>query len=410
MAGVAVAWPSHLSLASRGVQREGQGRSSTVRTLGRLSDPRRGDGSRFRSRHRLPYGRCMAYASCMSDVELVLRTESPTPHTHAQVLSARNLTSGDVDRLVVVWADRNYDTCPRCGQPVPVDPGNPVYFDNPPNPTTERDQKHGCGFWMSVASATFDPDLLDDGVDLDDHVAAIAAELEKAYAEQVAAANQRIRNGLLQNLVDFLEFDPEDREDEAGGSETNPGIYRDGDQWAAWDYPTTDDGDPITVYEDEVPDFLVAQLAGDIGRQLDERFIGQLIVFVDDESVMRPLCDKLADKSVAAARALRGSDDQAAKVAATMLAGVLFPGNADIPNQWWATPVGQAVVRTIGHPYATHVSLAVAAGMLGIQRATIQSYLQRGYLQEGPNGGVSVASIQARLNKKTNAGAASTAN
>lgn len=95
---------------------------------------------------------------------------------------------------------------------------------------------------------------------------------------------------------------------------------------------------------------------------------------------------------------LRGPDDEDAAWAAATLVGALYPGDTafDPPADWWATPLGAAVLRRAGHPSRKAVSYGVAGAMLGISRQGVHDLVTRGRLDRDPDGGVSVASVRAR--------------
>lgn len=69
--------------------------------------------------------------------------------------------------------------------------------------------------------------------------------------------------------------------------------------------------------------------------------------------------------------------------------------------EWWATPLGRAVARSVGHPSADAVSHSVAAAMLGVHRGTVAQLVHRGSLDRHPDGGVTTASVRARLARLT---------
>jgi hypothetical protein len=96
---------------------------------------------------------------------------------------------------------------------------------------------------------------------------------------------------------------------------------------------------------------------------------------------------------------LLGDDDQAAARTAIRIIASLYPGDApfDPPAEWWRTPLGQVVIRRVGHPLSDAVSYSVAGAMLGITRQGVHDLVTRGKLARHPEGGVTVDSIRARL-------------
>jgi hypothetical protein len=178
--------------------------------------------------------------------------------THAAVLSGRDVVTGERLAYPVVWADRPYDTCPGCGQPVNrVVERCPVVL----NPGAaqggrieEWDKQHGCGQWLSVAwqrvggrsGETTEQDILD-----------AAGQLADVLAEQVDAAYTRLKARLSADLAEALERlagplrDGETHDERVEqlrtGSQIEPGIDIDQGTWLAWDYHPDGSGDVVTV-------------------------------------------------------------------------------------------------------------------------------------------------------------------
>jgi hypothetical protein len=100
---------------------------------------------------------------------------------------------------------------------------------------------------------------------------------------------------------------------------------------------------------------------------------------------------------------LLGDDDQAAASTAIRLVAALYPGDTpfDPPPEWWRTPLGQVVLRRVGHPSAQAVSYSVAGAMLGVTRQGVHDLVTRGKLARHPDGGVTVDSVRARRNRPT---------
>jgi hypothetical protein len=95
-------------------------------------------------------------------------------------------------------------------------------------------------------------------------------------------------------------------------------------------------------------------------------------------------------------------DERVAVAAIARVVATLYPGDApfDPPAEWWRTPLGQVVVRRMGHPFATTVSYSVAGAMLGITRQGVHDLVSRGKLERHPDGGVTPGSVRARLNQR----------
>ena len=94
------------------------------------------------------------------------------------------------------------------------------------------------------------------------------------------------------------------------------------------------------------------------------------------------------------ALALLSADDDESAQAAIDLACVLFPGRCDPDTEWWRSPLGQAVARSIGHPTAESVTQAVAAAMLGLHPQGIGRLVKVGKLDRHPDGHVLASSVR----------------
>jgi hypothetical protein len=99
---------------------------------------------------------------------------------------------------------------------------------------------------------------------------------------------------------------------------------------------------------------------------------------------------------------LLGDEDEHAKFLAIRLVCALYPSDRpfDPPSEWWSTPFGRVVARRAGHPAAEKVSYSVAGAMLGVTRQGAHDLVSRGKLDRHPTGGVSSASVRARLNSR----------
>jgi hypothetical protein len=72
---------------------------------------------------------------------------------HAKRFDARNIVTGEWLHYAVVWSDRDYDECNRCGEPVQQIVECPATLHTGCGLGGEIlpfDQKHGCGEWLSV--------------------------------------------------------------------------------------------------------------------------------------------------------------------------------------------------------------------------------------------------------------------
>ncbi|MEU6723187.1 hypothetical protein ABZ917_05695 [Nonomuraea wenchangensis] len=74
---------------------------------------------------------------------------------------------------------------------------------------------------------------------------------------------------------------------------------------------------------------------------------------------------RVAERAGAWALALLGEDEDLARLTAIRLVITLYPGDHGFnpPPGWWQTPLGQVMVRRVGHPAAESASYAVAGAM-----------------------------------------------
>ena len=140
-------------------------------------------------------------------------------------------------------------------------------------------------------------------------------------------------------------------------------------------------------------------LSGQLLRLLETRLLDPLEILLDDDQPIGPLRDLLRIRVAGWTRTLQTGDDTAATRLIARLIGALHPGDAafDPPADWWATPLGQVVVRRVGHPYAVSVSYATAGAMLGISRQGVHDLVRRGRLPRHEDGGVPVSAVRDRL-------------
>lgn len=81
--------------------------------------------------------------------------------THAVTLRGRDIVTGEQISKIIIWADRTYDTCPSCGQPINVSPGCPVNLNTGAGQggrLEEWSQMHGCGQWLHIDWVSLDGD------------------------------------------------------------------------------------------------------------------------------------------------------------------------------------------------------------------------------------------------------------
>lgn len=96
-----------------------------------------------------------------------------------------------------------------------------------------------------------------------------------------------------------------------------------------------------------------------------------------------------------ASQLAQDEDDRLAAQTVIDLAGLAW--ESDPSAQWWRTPLGRLVARSLGHQDTEAVTQSVAAAMLGVTRGTIAQLVARGTLERHPDGGVSRASVLKRI-------------
>jgi hypothetical protein len=106
--------------------------------------------------------------------------------------------------------------------------------------------------------------------------------------------------------------------------------------------------------------------------------------------VARRLADQLLDDQE------EDSDSVAAETTIDLMCA-LWPRGSQPPPEWWRTPVGRAIARSVGMDDAEAVSASVAAAMLGVSRGRVYALLNEGKLDHHPDGGVVRASVMQRL-------------
>ncbi|WP_019901206.1 hypothetical protein [Salinispora arenicola] len=118
------------------------------------------------------------------------------------------------------------------------------------------------------------------------------------------------------------------------------------------------------------------------------------------EALIGPDCprvsERVQDRAPMWAAQLLDEDDRLAAQTVIDLMNVLPPPTAD----WWGSPLGQAVARSVGHPDADHVSYSVAGAMLGVSKQAVAKMVGTGRLSRGSDGGVTTASIQHLLRQR----------
>lgn len=136
----------------------------------------------------------------------------------------------------------------------------------------------------------------------------------------------------------------------------------------------------------------VAAAAEQIAEEIEARLVWPL------ESLLGPGGEfgLLRERALATARVLAAQlasgDDRLAAQTAIDLAAAILPD--EIPDGWWATPLGRLMAQSAGHPTAEAVSFSVAAAMLGVSKGRVQQLVTAGKLDRHPDGGITSASVR----------------
>ncbi|BCY14370.1 helix-turn-helix domain-containing protein [Actinoplanes sp. L3-i22] len=143
----------------------------------------------------------------------------------------------------------------------------------------------------------------------------------------------------------------------------------------------------------------VDALAEQLIRLLDVRLADPLEILLEGDRSVDEMRGRLHRRALDWAFVIaQGTETQAVHTIARLVA-TLYPDDHAFapPVDWWRTPLGQAVVRRVGHPFVESVSLATAGAMLGISRQGVHDLVRRGKLPRHPDGGVPVSAVRARL-------------
>lgn len=136
---------------------------------------------------------------------------------------------------------------------------------------------------------------------------------------------------------------------------------------------------------------LVEQLRTDVGDM-----VGRLMNLTGPSNEMLLVEQAVHSRATMWASQLLGDDDKVAADTVLDLVHLLWP-HAEPTTEWWRTPLGRAVARSVGHPTADVVSFNIAAAMLQCSRQNISKLVAAGRLHRGPAGGVTTASIRDEL-------------
>lgn len=141
-------------------------------------------------------------------------------------------------------------------------------------------------------------------------------------------------------------------------------------------------------------DALSDQIADELGTIA---FSLGAVLGLDVEDMVRSRAEAYAP--MLAVQLTQDDDDRLSAQTVLDLMAVLWRhGDPDtLDPDWWRTPLGHAVARSVGRNDAESVSHSVAAAMLGVKRGTVSTMVSRGTLDRHPDGGVLRSSVLQRL-------------
>lgn len=112
--------------------------------------------------------------------------------------------------------------------------------------------------------------------------------------------------------------------------------------------------------------------------------------------IVDQLDQRTQERAAMLAATLTGDDDRQAAEVCVDLITCLFP-HSDPPPEWWRTPLGRALAASAGMDGSEAVSMSVAAAMLGVSPGRATQLADAGKLDRHPDGGVTRASVTARI-------------
>ena len=143
------------------------------------------------------------------------------------------------------------------------------------------------------------------------------------------------------------------------------------------------------------------ELIDQLVRIVDVRLLDPLEILLEGGEAVGSARAAVRQRAQTWASVMLGHDDRAAAQMIIRVISSLYPGDAPFapPAEWWRTPLGQVVLRRIGHPSARAVPYSVAGAMLGITRQGVHDLVVRRKLARDPGGGVTVESVRARASQ-----------
>ena len=178
--------------------------------------------------------------SAAAAAEEILANMTMADGIHAEVLSSSLASTGGHAAHLVVWGPA-LRICPECGENEwPADRPCPVTIDSGGFGDLQMwSHQHGCGEWWSPPWTSRD---LSSWEPTEDGVREAIEEIAQAVREGDEAEVADVEGSLRELLADVLAMLAEggDVPDCLQGSELEPGVWRNGDQWEAWDFDPRD--------------------------------------------------------------------------------------------------------------------------------------------------------------------------
>lgn len=143
---------------------------------------------------------------------------------------------------------------------------------------------------------------------------------------------------------------------------------------------------------------VAAQLTDELGasaRALGDVLGMDLLMMMEDR--IESACTRLAAE-------LCSEDDRLAAESVLTVMCARWPDGTEPPPEWWRTPVGRMVARSVGRDDAESVTRSVAAAILGVAPGTVAQLVHRGTLDRHPDGGITRASVLMRIARLGDAG------
>jgi hypothetical protein len=137
-----------------------------------------------------------------------------------------------------------------------------------------------------------------------------------------------------------------------------------------------------------------ADAANQIADEIEARHIWPLESNLGPDEVWNYIRQRAAATAQMMAAQLVSGDDKLAAQTAIDLASLILPD--DIPDDFWATPLGRLIAKSVGHPSEEGVPYSVAAAMLGVSKTRVQQLVDAGKLERHPGGGITSASVRLR--------------